>query len=32
MNNYGLNEGESEEVLNRYIFEVYKIVKDMYEL
>ena len=32
MNTYGLNEGESEEVLNRYIFEVYKIVKDMYEL
>lgn len=32
MNNYGLNEGESEEVLNRYTFEVYKIVKDMYEL
>lgn len=32
MDNYGLNEDESEEVLERYIFEVYKIVKDMYEL
>ena len=32
MNTYGLNEYESEEVLNRYTFEVYKIVKDMYRL
>ena len=32
MNNYGLNEDESEVVLNRFVFEVYKIVKDMYGL